>query len=71
MHQDDVPEFDTSLDDEIESESDYSYSYYTYEYTYCSDDSDDYYIKTDYSLSYSDFRSDSGFGNTNVLSGGI
>ena len=48
----DVPEFDTSLDDDTISDSDYSYSFYTYEYYYS-------YISDSYPFSESTRRNES------------
>lgn len=48
-----VPEFDTSFDEETENDSDYSYSYYTYEYYYESQYSDTEHIGSKYNKSYS------------------
>lgn len=35
-NQDNIPEFDTSFNDETDMDTDYSYSYYTYTYSYVS-----------------------------------
>ena len=52
---DDVPEFDTSLDDENDDDdSSYSYSYYTYTYTYTTVSDNDSNSYDDYDNVYSE-----------------
>ena len=53
-----MPDFDSSLNDEVDSDSEYSYSYYTYEYYYEAQYEYSYYSNEEDACEYSTFDYD-------------